>query len=107
MDDDDSLTLEEELLALGNTIEDLASTSVCNEATECKYIGYGSKPCGEPSTYLIYSTSIDIEKLEQMVAEYNQKSSDLNIKLGRISDCMFVSPPVSLNCENNTCVAVY
>ena len=42
------LTYEEERAQLDiykETIEDLAATSVCNENTECLFIGFGSKPC--------------------------------------------------------------
>ena len=103
-------TFEEEQVELNNLkseIEDLANTSVCNETSECKSIGLGSKPCGGPWSYLIYSTSIDTEQLAQMVANYNQLEAEFNTRWGMVSDCAIVNPPLSVNCENNTCVAVY
>ncbi|MEL0455176.1 hypothetical protein WJN01_02965 [Flavobacteriaceae bacterium SZ-1-7] len=103
-------TFEEEQTELNNLkseIEALANTSVCNETSECKFIGLGSKPCGGPWSYLIYSTSIDTEQLEQMVANYNQLEAEFNTRWGIVSDCAFASPPSSVNCENNTCIAVY
>jgi len=109
-EDDSKLTQEQErkeLLTLKQTIEDLASQSVCNENTECKFIAFGSKPCGGPWSYLIYSTSIDENKIETLVAEYNQKEAAFNIKYTIFSDCMYVNPPASIKCENNTCVPVY
>jgi len=109
-DDDASFGLEEdkkELASLQKTIQDLADTSVCNENTECKFIPFGSKACGGPKSYLIYSTSIDVEKLEMLVEAYNQKEADFNKKYGIISDCSAVMPPTSLTCENNTCILVY
>ena len=96
-----------ELDALKLEIENLANTSICNEETECKYIGFGSKPCGGPWSYLIYSTSIDIEELENRVENYNQKEAFYNSEHGIISDCSIANPPTHLNCENNACVAVY
>ncbi|WP_157804927.1 hypothetical protein [Confluentibacter lentus] len=109
-EDDANLTKEQEqqeLVALKQRIENLAETSVCNENTQCKFIAFGSKPCGGPWGYLIYSTSIDVEELESKVGEYNQKQSDFNTKYGIISDCSAVMPPTSLTCENNTCIPVY
>ncbi|WP_100613794.1 hypothetical protein [Confluentibacter citreus] len=109
-DDDASFGFEEdkkELASLKKTIEDLANTSVCDENTQCKFIAFGSKPCGGAWSYLIYSTSIDVEKLEMLVEEYNQKNTDFNTKHGIISDCSAVMPPTGLKCENNTCIAVY
>lgn len=109
-DDNNETTYEEDLealVSLSSEIEDLANSSVCNETTECKYIAWGSKPCGGPWVYLIYSTSIDEAALVNMVEEYNQKEATFNNKWERVSDCLAVSPPTSLNCENNTCVAVY
>ncbi|WP_298497529.1 hypothetical protein [uncultured Algibacter sp.] len=107
---EDEITQEDdkaELDTLKFEIEDLANTSICNEETECKYIGFGSKPCGGPSSYLIYSTSIDTDKLEKLVLNYNQKHTDFNTKWGIISDCSVVNPPTSINCVNNSCIAVY
>lgn len=109
-DDNAGLTQEQEQQVLTNlrqAIENLASNSVCNENTECKYIGFGSKPCGGYRSYLIYSTSINVSELEDMVETYNSKESGYNNKYGIISDCTMVTPPTSVICENNTCVAVY
>ncbi|WP_370477516.1 hypothetical protein [Tamlana flava] len=103
-------TFEEEQTELNNLkseIEALANTSICNETSECKFIGLGSKPCGGPWSYLIYSNSIDIEQLERMVANYNQLEAEFNARWGMVSDCAVVNPPSSVNCENNTCIAVY
>ncbi|WP_396602721.1 hypothetical protein [Algibacter sp. R77976] len=107
---EDDITQEDEsaeLEILRLKIETLAKTSICNEEFECKYIGFGSKPCGGASGYLIYSTSIDTEKLESLVLNFNQKHAAFNTKWGIISNCTVTDPPVEINCENNTCVAVY
>mgnify|MGYP003634731628 CR=1 FL=1 len=109
-EDDDTLTMEDQREALNiskKAIEDLADTSVCNETTECKFIAFGSKPCGGPWSYLTYSTSIDTDRLDDLVEEYNKKEADFNQKWGVVSDCSFVTAPSSINCENNTCVPVY
>ncbi|XCF06604.1 hypothetical protein ABI125_01800 [Tamlana crocina] len=109
-DENDSSTMEEEqteLSTLKSEIESFAHQSECNTNTDCQFIGFGSKPCGGPWSYLVFSTSIDTEKLEQMVADYNQKEAEFNAKWGIVSDCALAPQPTSVNCENNTCVAVY
>lgn len=88
-------------------IEDLAASSVCNNASTCKYIALGSKACGGPKRYLVYSTSINVEELERMVAEYNKKETEFNVKWSVSSDCSIPEPPTGVKCENNTCVAIY
>ena len=109
-EDERPLTQEEERTALNRLkteIETLADTSTCDETTTCKFIAFGSKPCGGPWTYLVYSTSIDTGKLEGLVEEYNLNEKDFNTNWGIASDCAFVTPPTRVECQNNTCVAIY
>ena len=61
-DDDIVMTCEDSvqnLSVLKSHIETLANASVCGDDFECRYIAFGSKPCGGPWEYLIYTTSID------------------------------------------------
>ena len=71
----------------------------------CRTIAFGSKPCGGPQQYLIYSASTtDSAALAAAVARYNALESEINKREGRVSDCMLVSPPaVALN--NGRCSA--
>jgi len=98
---------QQELALLKTEIEDLANTSVCGDTFECKYIGLGTKPCGGPWNYLVYSTSINTEQLESLVESYNNKETDYNINWNIASDCAIINPPTNITCENNTCVAVF
>ena len=97
----------EQLNILKSDIETLASSSICNEAIECKFIAFGSKPCGGPWSYLIYSTSIDTDQLENIVEDYNKKEAAFNTKWNIASDCSLTLQPTNVICENNTCVAIY
>lgn len=96
----------QELIDLKTEIENFASTPICDDTFECKFIALGSKPCGGPWSYLVYSTSIDTNRLESLVEGYNQKESIYNTKWNIASDCALVNPPTSVTCENNICVAV-
>ncbi|WP_027138195.1 hypothetical protein [Gaetbulibacter saemankumensis] len=92
---------------LKSEIETLSSQSVCNDNYMCKYMALGSKPCGGPWSYLIYSTSIDTQKLENLVSQYNKKEQEYNENYKVSSDCAMVLPPSQIDCENNRCIAVY
>ncbi|WP_299883914.1 hypothetical protein [uncultured Lacinutrix sp.] len=92
---------------LKTEIEDLASASVCSENFECRFIAFGSKPCGGPWSYLTYSTSIDTLQLTNLVATYNTEQESFNTSCNTVSDCAFVTPPTAMECENNICIPVY
>jgi len=101
---------ETDLLVLENLkveIDLLINQGDCSVNTSCDYIAFGSKPCGGAWTYLVYSSSIDIELLKDMVAAYNEKEAAFNIKWERVSDCMAVQPPTSVECINGECTAIY
>lgn len=103
-------TQDDEFLELNNLkseIEQLVTTGNCTETNDCDYIAFGSKPCGGPWSYLIYSTSIDVELLLQKVEFYNNKEQAYNLKWSVISDCAFVLPPTTINCENGNCIAIF
>ena len=96
-----------ELTALQEEIELLVDSGVCSENSDCESIAFGSKACGGPKTYLAYSTSINVELLQQKVATYNALENSFNKKWGIISDCSVVLPPTSITCINGKCTAVY
>ncbi len=104
------ITQEEELRKLNNLkkeIEQLIAAEVCTENADCNYIAFGSKPCGGPWSYLVYSTSINVEVLQQKVEAYNTKENAYNVKWGIISDCSIVLPPAEVVCIDEKCVAMY
>ncbi|AUP79285.1 hypothetical protein [Flavivirga eckloniae] len=108
--DDNASNYENELEALSllkADIEGLANESVCNDTTECKFIALGSKPCGGPWSYLVYTTSIDVAQLEAAVRDYNKKEAAFNIKWNINSECEFALQPTNVSCENNTCILIY
>ena len=96
-----------ELETLANEITSLTESSICNEENECKYIAFGSKPCGGPWSYLVYSTSINTALLLEKVENYNQLENTYNLKWGINSDCSVANPPASLECIDGKCIANY
>ena len=96
-----------ELNALQEEIELLIDSGICSENTSCDYIAFGSKACGGPKAYLVFSTSIDKTLLQQKVATYNALENAYNQKWGIISDCAYLLPPNEVTCINGKCTAVY
>lgn len=97
----------ESLSTLEFEIENLASSSECGDEFECRAIAYGSKACGGPREYLVYSTSIDTLLLQNLVEEFNSIENDYNLECDGTSDCLAVTPPTGFICENNSCVATF
>ncbi len=95
------------LTNLGNEINVLVETSVCTDETECAFIAFGTKPCGGPWGYLVYSNSIDTDDLIAKVERFNQMQNTYNLRYNITSDCSVVLPPDALICEDNKCKAVY
>lgn len=95
------------LTDLGNEINVLVESSVCTDETDCAFIAFGSKPCGGPWSYLVYSNSIDTDELIAKVERFNQLQNTYNLKYNITSDCSVVSPPDALICEDSKCKAVY
>ncbi len=107
---DTETSQDEELQALEllqEEIELLIAEGVCSENSDCDFIAFGSKPCGGPWSYLVYSTSIDVALLQQKVATYNNQQNAYNIKWGMFSDCSFATPPEEVDCVEGECVAIY
>ena len=96
-----------ELTTLQEEIELLVDSGVCTENSSCDYLAFGSKACGGPKAYLVFSTSIDVTLLQQKAATYNALENAYNQKWGIISDCMYLLPPTSVACINGKCTAIY
>jgi len=65
-----------------------------DEPSQCKLIPFGSKPCGGPLSYLVYSTLRTNEsRLKQLVNEYNQLQKKINEERKIASDCALAPVP--------------
>lgn len=95
------------LIQQKNVIEQLAISAPCTESSTCKYVAFGSKPCGGPWTYLAYNSTIDEEFFLNQVTIYNTNEEVYNLKWDVLSDCMAVLPPTSVECVDGKCTAIY
>jgi hypothetical protein len=86
----------------GKIIEYIGTPS-CGGESDCRYIGVGSKPCGGPWEYLIYSAStVNEEYLLSLVSVHAAFESYMNHKYGYSSDCSVPAPPV-VECREGVC----
>ena len=78
----------------------------CSESVGCNYIAFGSKPCGGPLSYLVFSNSVNLTKLQEMVKNYNEMNRLYNIQTNAMSDCMAAAPPAEVKCVNGVCTII-
>ena len=83
----------------------LVGEPACQDASQCRSVAFGSKPCGGPSSYLVYSTqATDSAALAAVAERYRELQADANRALGRVSDCQVVPRPAVM-CEGRRCTA--
>ena len=87
-------------------IQDLIFDTGCTEEGVCKYIGFGSKPCGGHWFYLVFDSSIE-EEVTARVETYNLKEDEFNKKYGIVSDCSMALPPDRVECVDGKCTPVF
>ena len=93
----------EQLASLRSEIESMVD--VGGQLSTCRSVALGSKPCGGPWQYLIYSAAqTDSVQLVEKVAEYNAREADINMRHGSISDCTLVVEP-TLSSRDGQCIA--
>ncbi|MGB8705372.1 MAG: hypothetical protein WCD31_10115 [Gillisia sp.] len=94
--------LETQLSAIHSFID----AGSCTEDSRCSYIAYGSKSCGEPQGYLVFSTNIEVKTLKAMVQKYTEDEKAYNEQHKIISDCSVPVPPKTVVCKNGNCVRI-
>ena len=96
---------DQKLVQLSEEIEEFAKNKACSGGDNCKTMAMGSKPCGGPTSYIIYSLSkTDEKQLSDKVKQYTDLQKELNIKYNRISDCSLLIPP-TVDCLNGICAS--
>jgi hypothetical protein len=76
-----------------------------SQVSQCKLIGFGSKPCGGPWSFLLYSTAnTDEARLKELVSEYNQLETKINKAKQIGSTCSVPSLPI-VGLVGGNCIA--
>ncbi len=93
-----------QLAGLHNEIKEMVGDASCEAVADGRFIGLGSKPCGGPWQYLVYSViGTDTLVLAEKVQQYNALEAEMNTRYGYASDCALASEPV-LGVEGRRCV---
>jgi hypothetical protein len=96
---------DQQLVQLAKNIEEFAKNKACTGGDNCRSMAMGSKACGGPTSYLIYSlTKTDEKLLSEKVKQYTDLEKEINIKYNRVSDCRFLMPPM-VDCLNGVCAS--
>lgn len=96
----------EELLNYQTELIRLSESVACTNASEWKFTPMGSKACGGPTRYIAYHQTIEKEFLD-LVERFTSLQKTYNEQNKVLSDCMFVGPPLSVECEANKAILVY
>lgn len=78
-----------------------------SDVSQCRTVPFGSKPCGGPSGYLVYSAkTTDEKKLTTLLEEVTRLEREFNQVSGMASTCDIESPPrVKLDSVSGKCVS--
>jgi len=100
---------QQQLEQLYTKIKSLAEVSTCNgtDNSQLKSTAIGASPCGGPSHYLAYSTSIDVKEFERLVKKYSAMQDAYNKKWNIAGVCIITATPKSVTCENGKPKLVY
>ena len=76
-------------------IDELIGDAVAASIADCRYAGLGSKPCGGPWEYIVYSvSSTDSTALAERLKAYDAFEGEMNVRYGYLSDCSVPNIPV-------------
>jgi hypothetical protein len=93
----ESLQLKEQ------SIKDYIAGFSCDANSTCEVIAFGSKACGGPKEYLVYSSAVDVNYLINQVEAYNEQEAIYNVQFSIVSDCALVAPPANVACVEGSC----
>lgn len=91
------------LTAIGSEIAELIGAAACESDDQCRVIALGSKPCGGPAEYRVYSSlDTDTALLETRASEYTRLSVQYNRETKALSDCSMVLASMA-HCASGQC----
>ncbi|WP_368485602.1 hypothetical protein ABZP26_00250 [Pseudoalteromonas sp. SD03] len=87
-----------------NKLNNLIADKQCSTSSQCKVSAVGSRACGGPSDYIVYSTqSAPQEQVSALSDTITQLESTYNAQKGMMSICQHLTVP-STQCVENKCV---
>jgi hypothetical protein len=85
-------------------LKTLTADSQCDNSAQCKVVAVGSRACGGPSSYLVYSNKTANEQaVEQLSKKITSLESQFNAENSMVSICQHLMAP-GAQCVENKCV---
>ncbi|MEL0642518.1 hypothetical protein V6260_18160 [Pseudoalteromonas aliena] len=82
----------------------LITDTQCDTSTQCRVNAVGSRACGGPSSFVVYSTkSASEEQVTALSDKITKLESNYNSQKGMMSTCQHLTTP-STQCVENKCV---
>lgn len=101
---DPAADLEARMAEVDGQVKELIADLSCSNDSHCQTIAYGSRACGGPATYLVYSAkNVNTVDLTDLAARYTKLNAQYNAVTGAISICSMAMPPATA-CKANVCV---
>ncbi|MFD1771764.1 hypothetical protein [Sphingobacterium suaedae] len=98
---------EAHLTMLRTEMEAYVKDKTCSDTEDWAFVAVGNKACGGPQYYMAYPSTIDIPAFLDAVATYTDATDAFNKKYTIVSDCMFVSPPKAVHCDDGKPLLIY
>ena len=97
---------QEVLNSLRADMSSIEKNNECDTNAHCKVIAAGSRACGGPSHYMLYSTkNTSDEKAKSIADKLTKYESIYNAQTGMQSICAMLTKPVT-QCMNTKCVTL-
>jgi hypothetical protein len=92
-----------ELKQLKENFAALIADKTCDNSSQCRVIAVGSRACGGPSSYAVFSSKMaNKNKVNTLADKVTKYESQYNAQTGRMSICQHLVAP-STQCINNVC----
>jgi len=89
---------------LNDEVLRLSQPLTCKADSDCASLAMGSKPCGGPWKFVLYSKrNSKIPALKKKLDEYNKLDQKINESQQVMSDCSVAIEPI-LKCEKSMCI---
>lgn len=84
----------------------LIADTQCDNSSQCQVLPAGSRACGGPSSYIVYSSkTVNTDQVELLAAKITEQESKFNAQNDMMSICQHLSAP-STQCTENKCVKI-
>lgn len=91
------------LNAMRAEIMALVGDAKADNVEQCRVVGFGSKPCGGPASYIAVSVKGSNEaEIMALIGKYNAADKAENERIGLMSDCAVVPKP-AVTLRNGIC----